>query len=35
MEILLLIVLILTEIGFCAFEFTNKDVKSEWSKRRL
>ncbi len=35
METLLLLVLILTEIGFCIFEFTRRDVKSEWSKRRL
>ena len=35
MEILLLVVLILTEIGFGVFELTNKDVKREWSKRRL
>ena len=35
MEILLLVVLILTEIGFGVFEITNKDVKREWSKRRL
>ena len=35
MEILLLIVLILTEIGFGVFELTRKDVKKEWTKRRL
>ena len=29
MEILLLVVLILTEIGFGVFEITNKDVKRE------
>ena len=35
MEMLLLLVLILTEIGFAAFAMSGKITRGEWAKRRL
>ena len=35
MEMLLLLVLILTEIGFAAFAMSGKITRGEWAQRRL